>query len=260
MKFTVFFSAIFYSAMSLANADKILLTELSSDAFILNATNYGTNIGLFNTTQGIVLVDPMPGSENLEALNAVVKDLLGEPVTYILNTHEHSDHAGGNAFFTEKGGVLLGDAATLIEIEDLQAYSHTSKDKVFYHKKSNSIFVGDIYDTSWHPTFYAGGLTGFNNAIESILKLGDDESIIVPGHGKPTKKNEMREFRKNTFDWVSRVRKLNNDGMTVGEINNDAHIQRILSKFNVASKDNFIPEKAVLRFIERTLAVIDKGV
>ncbi|MBU2179188.1 MAG: MBL fold metallo-hydrolase, partial [Gammaproteobacteria bacterium] len=111
-----------------------------------------------------------------------------------------------------------------------------------------------------HPTFYAGGLTGFNNAIESILKLGDDESIIVPGHGKPTKKNEMREFRKNTFDWVSRVRKLNNDGMTVGEINNDAQIQRILSKFNVASKDNFIPEKAVLRFIERTLAVIDKGV
>jgi cyclase len=260
MKFTVFFSAIFYSAMSLANADKILLTELSSDAFILNATNYGTNIGLFNTTQGIVLVDPMPGSENLEALNAVVKDLLGEPVTFILNTHEHSDHSGGNAFFTEKGGVLLGDAATLIEIEDLQVHSHTSKDKVFYHKKSNSIFVGDIYDTSWHPTFYAGGLTGFNNAIESILKLGDDESIIVPGHGKPTKKDEMREFSKNTLEWVSRVRKLKNDGMTVGEINNDGQIQRILGKFNLENKDNFVPQKAVFRFIERTLAVIEKGV
>jgi hypothetical protein len=33
-----------------------------------------------------------------------------------------------------------------------------------------------------------------------------------------------------------------------------------LGKFNLENKDNFVPQKAVFRFIERTLAVIEKGV
>lgn len=259
MKFTLFFVAVIYSTISLENSEKILVTELSKEAFILKSIDYGTNIGLFNTTKGILLVDPMPGNENLDALNNSVKDLVGEPVNFILNTHEHSDHSGGNAFFIEKGGILLSEAANFTEIHGLVANSHTHEDKVFFYKKSNSIFVGDIYDTSWHPTFYAGGLSGFNNEIEEILKLGNDESIIVPGHGKPTSKAEMREFRKNTLDWVSRVKKLKNDGMTAIEIKNDAQVKIILGKFNVENKTDFIPEKSFVRFIERTFAVIEKG-
>lgn len=260
MKLTLFFIAVIYSTTSLANSENISVTELSKEAFILKSIDYGTNIGLFKTTKGIVLIDPMPGNENLDALNNAVKYLVGEPVNFVLNTHKHIDHSGGNAYFTEKGGVLLNDAANLTEIHEMVAESHTPEDKVFFHNESNSIFVGDIYDTSWHPTFYAGGLPGFNNAIEAILKLGNEESIIVPGHGKPTSKAELREFRKNTLDWVSRVKKLKNDGMTAIEIKNDNQIKIILEKFNVENKTDFMPEKAFIRFIERTLAVIDKGV
>lgn len=259
MKFILFFIAAIYSTISLANPDNILATELSKEAFVLKSIDYGTNIGLFRTTKGIVVVDPMPGSENLDALNNAVIDLVGEPVKFILNTHDHSDHAGGNAYFTEKGALLLDDAANFTEIHGLLAKSHTPEDKVYFHKKSNSIFVGDIYDTSWHPTFYAGGLSGFNDAIEEILKLGNDESIIVPGHGKPTSKAELRTFWKNTLDWVSRVRKLNNENMTVNEIQQDRQIKLILENFNLENKADFIPEKALVRFIERTLAVIEKG-
>jgi cyclase len=133
-------------------------------------------------------------------------------------------------------------------------------DKVFYHKTSNSIFVGDIYDTSWHPTFYAGGVSGFNQAIDEILKLGNDESIIVPGHGKPTGKTELRVFRDNTLNWVSRVKELKEGGLAVSEMKDDAQIKNILHKFNLENKTDFIPEKAVIRFIERTIAVIEKGV
>ncbi|MCW8128383.1 MBL fold metallo-hydrolase [Microbulbifer halophilus] len=260
MKITLFFIAIIYSTMTLANSGSILATELSKEAFILKSIDYGTNIGLFKTTKGIVLVDPMPGSKNLDTLNNAVKDLYGEPVKFILNTHEHSDHSGGNAYFVEKGGILLDDAGNFTEIHGLLAKSHTVEDKVFFHKKSNSIFAGDIYDTSWHPTFYAGGLSGFNNTIEAILKLGNEESIIVPGHGKPTSKAELRLFRENTSDWVSRVKKLKNDGMTAIEIKNDAQIKIILERFNVEKRTDFIPDNAFVRFIERTLSVIEKGV
>lgn len=260
MKFILFFIAVIYSTIGLASSESISVTKLSEEAFILKSIDYGTNIGLFKTTEGIVLVDPMPGVENLDALNELINNLVGESARFILNTHEHSDHSGGNAFFIEKGGMLLDDAADFTEFHGLVSNSHTPEDKVFFHKKSNSIFVGDIYDTSWHPTFYAGGLSGFNSAIEEILKLGNDESIIVPGHGKPTGKAELLVFRENTLEWVSRVKKLKNDGMTAIEIKNDAQIKIILGRFNVESKTDFIPEKALVRFIERTLAVIENGV
>jgi len=153
----------------------------------------------------------------------------------------------------------MNDAVHLTEIEDFVAKAHSPFDKVFFHKKSNSIWVGDIYDTSWHPTFYAGGVSGFSKAIKGILKLGNDESMIIPGHGKPTGKTELQLFKNNTLAWVARVRKLKEDGQSAIEIMNDAQIKIILGKFNVENKADFIPEEAFVRFIERTLAVIEKG-
>lgn len=244
--------------MSLANSKGILTTKISDDAYILKSADCGTNIGLLKTVNGIVLIDPMPGNENLDALNNTIKNLFGVPVKFILNTHDHIDHSGGNTYFAKKGGTFLAGAEGLIEVQEIVAKSHTLNDKVYYHAKSNIIFAGDIFDSSWHPTFYAGGLAGFNNAIEEIIKLGNNESIIVPGHGKPTSKVDLHVFQKNTFDWVSRVKKLKDDGVAATEIKNDAQVRKILDNFNLERKTDFLPEKAIIRFIERTIAVIDR--
>lgn len=254
----LFIAATIHLTTSPENPDKLLVTRLSEDAFVLKFVDYETNIGLFKTAKGVVLIDPMPGSENLDALDKAVKDLAGEPAKFILNTHGHSDHTGGNAYLVEKGSTLLDGAADLTEILESTAMSHTSEDRIFFHEKSNSIFVGDIYDTSWHPTFYAGGLSGFGSAIEEILMLGNDESIIVPGHGKPTSKAELRALMENTLAWASRIKELKADGMTVADIMNDVQAKVILEKFNLENKQDFIPKNARLRFIERTLSVIDK--
>lgn len=256
MKPLLFFIATFYCFVSQANSQQIQVTELGKDAYMLTPA-YGTNIGVVKTAAGVVLIDPMPGDDQLAALQHKVAALVG-PAAFILNTHAHSDHTGGNAYFIKKGAVLIADSTPFAEFQSLLASSHTALDKVFYHKKSNSIFVGDIYDSSWHPTFYAGGLAGFNKAIEAILTLGDDNSLIIPGHGKPKGKAELREFQQNTVAWVARVKTLKNAGKTAVEINNDAQINAILGKFNPGKQQGFVPEKALLRFIERTMAVIDK--
>lgn len=257
MKHLLFFIAAFCSFVSLANSPQIQVTELGKDVFVLTPA-YGTNIGLFKTSAGVVLIDPMPGDDQLAALEQQVAQLAGAPVAFILNTHDHSDHSGGNAYFIKKGAVLIADGMPFTEFQPLLASSHTALDKVFYHKKSNSIFVGDIYDSSWHPTFYAGGLAGFNKAIDAILTLGDDNSLIIPGHGKPKGKAELRAFQRNTLAWVARVKTLNSAGKTAAEIKVDAQIKLMLEKFNPDNNKNFIPEKALFRFIERTLVVIEK--
>ncbi len=258
MKHPLFFIAIFYSFVSLANSQQIQVTELGEDAFVLTPA-YGTNIGVVKTAAGVVLIDPMPGEGQLAALAHKVTELVDAPVAFILNTHDHDDHIAGNAYFIKKGAVLLTDPTPVAEFQLLPARSHSAMDKVYYHKKSNSIFVGDIYDSSWHPTFYAGGLAGFNQAIEAVLSLGDNNSLIIPGHGQPKGKAELRAFQQNTLAWVARVKTLKNAGKTAVDIQHDAQIKAILEKFNPGNQQDFFPEKALLRFIERTLAVIDKG-
>lgn len=239
------------------------LPGLAADqAFVLTVPAYGTNIGVCSSPQGVVLIDPMPGQPLLPALDKQVRQLTGAPVSIILNTHAHDDHSGGNRYFMQQGAKLLTDASQLSGQQSgfiMQVFrSHSQADQVFYHQPSNSIFVGDIYDASWHPTFYAGGLRGLQQAIDAIMQLGDANSLIVPGHGKPGNKTQLLAFKTNTTDWVERVRTLKTAGLNATQMQQDLQLRHILLRFNPQQTDNFVPEKALLRFIERTITVIDK--
>lgn len=258
MKTVLFFIALIYPLLSFANTSEISVTKRSDQAYIL-AVGYSTNIGLFKTTAGIVLVDPMPGDGHLEALNSAIKNIFVEQPYLILNTHEHSDHSGGNSYFVNKGGELLKTTIGLKEFETATVKSHSSSDSIFLHRPSNTIFVGDIYTTNWHPTFYAGGLSGFVDAMDTILNLGDENSLIVPGHGKPTSKEELKLFRQNTLEWVAEVKALSNKGLSVSEIKQNEQIKSLLLKFNLENKSDFIPESAFERFIGRTLTLIENA-
>ena len=259
MKTIIFFIALIYPALSVANTAEISVTKLSADAYILTPA-YATNIGLFNTAKGGVLLDPMPGENQLDALNALVNSIFAKQVSYILNTHAHSDHSGGNAYFIAAGSEFIQSTDAVAEIDMVTVKSHTANDAIFWHKPSNTIFVGDIYTTNWHPTCYAGGVAGFVAAVDAILNLGDEHSLIVPGHGKPSDKQQLKRFRQNTLQWVAQVKVLSEQGLSVSEIKDNAEIQRILRTFNPEHKTDFSPQPAVERFIERTLTVIGKGV
>ncbi|MCS4306622.1 glyoxylase-like metal-dependent hydrolase (beta-lactamase superfamily II) [Rheinheimera pacifica] len=259
MKFILIFIALTYPLSGFADTADISVTKRSADAYILTPA-YSTNIGVFNTAKGVVLIDPMPGENQLEALSALVKSIFGKQVTYILNTHDHSDHSGGNAYFIAAGSEFIQSAAAFADFDTVTVKSHTANDTIFVHKPSNTLFVGDIYTTNWHPTFYAGGVAGFVAAVDAILNLGDENSLIVPGHGEPSDKQQLKLFRQNTLQWVAQVKVLREQGLTVSEIKDNAEIQHILRTFNPEHKTDFIPQPAVERFIERTLTVIKKGV
>lgn len=260
MKAVLFLMACLYPLFGFATTPKIVATKLSDEAYVLKDANYGTNIGVFKTSKGVVLIDPMPGKDNLEALREAIKAIYDYPQVYLLNTHQHDDHSGGNDYFVHVGAKLLNSTMDLTEIKTVEVKSHSSADKVFFHSKSNTIFVGDIYDTHWHPTFYAGGVADFTNAVDSVLALGDEHSLIVPGHGKPTGKTELKKFRRNTLDWVSKVKALKESGLQLSEIQHNEQIKKIFQRFNVENRAVFVPEKAFIRFIERTLTMIESGV
>lgn len=240
-----------------AAAQTISIDALSDNAYLLRANDYNTNIGVIRSENGIILIDPMPGLTNLLALETLITERFKHDKLFILNTHAHEDHTGGNSYFIERGAVELNSAAVSADISLLLLKSHSPADTVIMHSSSNSIFVGDIYDTSWHPTFYAGGLAGFVSAIDAILAVSDEKTLIIPGHGEHTGKRELQRYKENTLLWVERVKELNKAGKSVAQMIQDDQLNKILRTFNPNSSTE-LPERAVERFIERTLQVLER--
>ncbi|WP_249555394.1 MBL fold metallo-hydrolase [Shewanella sp. 10B] len=293
----VFVTLVFLTSSFIVQANTISVEQVSEQVHLLKGIDYGTNIGLISTSDGLVLIDPMPGDEHLSALDDAIQSLYAKPVKFILNTHEHVDHTGGNQHFIQQGARLVPTQDTvpsqkvpsqkvsslkvplqntaqmqntvaaqktvpmqpaIPDILAAQVSSHSSADWIYFHPRSNSLFVGDIVDNSWHPTFYAGGISGFNAAINHILAIGNEDSLIVPGHGKPSHKASLRRFQQNTNDWVQQIESLIDSGKSVEQITQHSQIAELVARFNQEGKSPFLPPKALTKFIERTIAVIEK--
>ena len=66
-------------------------------------------------------------------------------------------------------------------------------------------------------------------------------------------------FRQNTLDWVSKVKELKKSEMVLSELQHNEQLKSIFQRFNVENRAVFVPEKAFVRFIERTLTMIENG-
>ena len=56
----------------------------------------GGNIAVYPTNEGVILVDDMFDRDYTNILEKV-KSVSDKPIKYVLNSHHHDDHAGGNA-------------------------------------------------------------------------------------------------------------------------------------------------------------------
>ncbi|MDC6166806.1 MBL fold metallo-hydrolase [Paucibacter sp. XJ19-41] len=239
-------------------ASLFTLESLGGAAHVLKAADYNTNIGLIQTPAGVILIDPSPKRENLASLQQLVQQRFSPAAVYILNTHNHEDHTGGNEFFVAQGAGLLTPPLALETVRSLTLRSHSATDHVYFDPAGHWMFVGDLYDGSWHPTFYAGGVAGFTEAMLAILALGDERTWIIPGHGKPVLKPTLRVYLLDTLRWVARVRLLRLQGLSAQQMKQDAELLGLLQRFNTEGRAGFLPDAALQRFIERTLAVIER--
>ena len=55
----------------------------------------GGNVAVYVTSEGVVLVDDMFDRNHADIL-AQVKSVTDQPIRYVINTHQHDDHAGGD--------------------------------------------------------------------------------------------------------------------------------------------------------------------
>jgi len=187
------------------------------------------------TTEGVVLVDDKFEVDHDNIL-AELKKVTSQPVKYVINTHHHFDHSGGNAKLQAMGGVQIIAAETAWQnmvdgnlpgkpsvTFDRQAHlhlggknvdiyhfgrSHTNGDSVVLFPSERVLAAGDMFtygDATPQLIDYAGGGSAkeWTPTLDSVLAL--DFDAVVPGHGDVTTKAEMRKFRDSTVRLRTRV-------------------------------------------------------
>ncbi|WP_036382491.1 MBL fold metallo-hydrolase [Muricauda sp. MAR_2010_75] len=98
---------LFFPLLALhAQDEEVIITidTLSQKTFML--TGNGGNIGIYLGPEQVFMVDDQfaPLSEKIKAAIATLTD---KPISYLLNTHMHGDHTGGNVNFNTDETVLV---------------------------------------------------------------------------------------------------------------------------------------------------------
>jgi len=180
------------------------------------------------TPQGILVVDTGLNAEQGRKLLAEIRKLSSAPVRYIVNTHYHPDHRGGNdvvgpdatVISTEftlqqnprdsaapNGQTRAGFARSLTVYLDAHEVliffpgpAHTRGDAVAYFVDLHAVATGDLFLNGSCPAMDRGDLENWVAALDNILKLPVE--AVVPGHFELAGKTELTRFR----DYLAAVR------------------------------------------------------
>ena len=225
------------------NSVEVIVHEVEGNVRYLEGA--GGNIGLLTGDDGVFLIDDQyaPLTDKIVAAIRTVSD---EPIRFVINTHLHPDHTGGNENFGRMGAVIVGhdNVRRQMEIsgydetppfvtfsEDMSFYlngekvyvfkipdAHTNGDSFIRFENANVIHTGDTFRTTGYPyidTNNGGTFLGTIRAHDLLIDISDVNTKILPGHGVVTDVNEVRDTRDMLLTIRDRVQNAINEGMSV---------------------------------------------
>jgi glyoxylase-like metal-dependent hydrolase (beta-lactamase superfamily II) len=220
----------------------------------------GGNVGVSAGSDGIYVIDDQV-APLIEHLTAAISDIAEGPIRFVINTHYHGDHVGGNEAVGKGGAVIIshdnlhkrmsteqfshffgettpaypsdalpvitfaegiklhlnGEVAHVIHVPN----GHTDGDSIVHFTGSNVIHMGDIWFHHWYPFIdldAGGSMQGTLKGVELALALADDETKIIPGHGKLGNKADLLEYRDFLVKATANVQTLMDQGLSLEEI------------------------------------------
>lgn len=217
----------------------------------------GGNIALLAADEGVVMVDSQ-FAELSGDIAIAAQDLGHGPVDWLVNTHWHADHTGGNESFgttanvvahanvrrrligdTEIGGTVREDApaaalpvvtystgATLqLAGETIQLWhigpGHTDGDTVVWFENAKVCHMGDVFFQSSYPYVdlgSGGDVRGMLATVEEVLRRLPEGARVIPGHGEVSDRAGLEEYREMLFQVITRVEEALADGRSTQAI------------------------------------------
>jgi glyoxylase-like metal-dependent hydrolase (beta-lactamase superfamily II) len=167
---------------------QIKTVKITDNIYMLQGS--GGNIGIMAGEDGVFMIDDQYAPANPAILEAIAK-ISDQPVKFLLNTHWHADHTGGNELMGKAGAIIIAHdnvRKTLSEKQFIEFFdrpveplskeglpvitfndaitfhfngeeiyvhhvdpAHTDGDVIVYFKKANVVHAGDIVFAGMYP-------------------------------------------------------------------------------------------------------------
>lgn len=234
---------------------EIKSTQVSGNIYMLEGS--GGNIGVSVGSDGILIVDDQ-FAPLADKIRAALKKLGEGKLRYVLNTHWHGDHTGGNKEFGPEAPIIAHDnvrkrlsgelkaegrnvtpappeALPVITFdqslsvhfngEEIRAIhvppGHTDGDSIIYFTRSNVVHMGDQFFNGMFPFVdlaSGGDVEGYARNVETVLAKIPANAKIIPGHGPLASIEDLKKFHQMLVETTGMVRERMKAGKTLDQV------------------------------------------
>jgi len=181
----------------------------------------GGNSAFMPTSEGVILVDDKFAADAPQIV-AKVKSVTDKPIRYVLNTHQHPDHTGGNEAMlaanaeiiihkNARANMVTGKQPGLPRItfsDESQVFlggkevvakhlgrGHTNGDAVIYFPSERVLHTGDLFvvGAPYCDANSGGSIKEWDQTVQKILQTYDFDTVI-PGHGPVSKRADLEKW------------------------------------------------------------------
>jgi len=229
---------------------EIKATQVRGNIYMLEGQ--GGNIGVSIGDDGILIVDDQYAPLS-EKIRAALSKLHNGKLKFVLNTHWHGDHTGGNPVFGKEATIIAhanvrqrltteqrrGERVTpplpkegwpVITLESSLSihfngeeikvmhfpHGHTDGDCVIFFTNANVVHMGDDFFAGRFPfvDLVSGGtVKGLTQNIAQVIAQLPPDVKIIPGHGPLSTLDDLKSYHRMLVETVAAVRK----DMTAGK-------------------------------------------
>ena len=199
---------------------ELTLQKLTDDLYVIIGS--GGNVAFMPTKEGVVLIDDKFAQDGPQ-IQAKVKSVTDAPIKYVINTHQHGDHTGGNAALLAAGAEILihknaranmakGEMPGIPRItfsDESQVFlggkevearyfgrGHTNGDVMIYFPAQKTLHTGDLF-TNGAPfcdTSANCSIKEWDKTIQKALASNMDFDTVIPGHGPVMKRADLQKY------------------------------------------------------------------
>jgi cyclase len=234
---------------------EIKVTKVAGNIYMLQGA--GGNIGVSVGADGILIVDDQ-FAPLADKIRAALKTLGEGKLKFILNTHWHGDHTGGNARFSQEAPIIAHtnvrkrletdqkifgeaikaspkEALPVITFDESLAvhfngeeirvihfpHGHTDGDSVIFFTGSNVVHMGDDFFAGRFPFVdldSGGSVEGAAANVGQVLKKLPADVKIIPGHGPLSTLDDLKLYHRMLTETIGLVRQKMAAGKTLDQL------------------------------------------
>ena len=236
----------------------------------------GGNVAVYLTNEGVIVVDDKFERDYAD-ITAKIKSITDKPIKYVLNTHQHGDHTGGNAKMMDASAEVLAhknartnmvagnmpgvprvsfndETEVFLGGKEVRARyfgrGHTNGDVVIFIPQARVIHTGDLYTvgTSSAPLTVApfidysanGSVVEWTKTLDGILSSGWEFDTVIPGHGPVMKRADLVQYRQDFEKMRTRVSSLVRDGKSKDDVS-----KMLATEFGWSTAPNALGSRAI---------------